>query len=220
MGSLPEIENKCMKKKIEIASWPRRSHYEYFQTFDCPMFSITSPVRVDALYRYAKEAGISFFVLCLFVLLKALNGVPQLRQRVEEGEVWEYEFVDALVPVLAADGEFTQILVEYRDDLSAFLDHALPLIQAAKEAPAQANPCHRTDIAVFSCLPWIPFTQVASAYRVFRGQYLPLIHWGKMEPDVSGRLMMPVAVQANHVLVDGVHIGNFYKNIDYFCSRF
>nr|WP_302014531.1 CatA-like O-acetyltransferase [uncultured Akkermansia sp.] len=209
-----------MKKKIEIASWPRRSHYEYFQTFDCPMFSITSPVRVDALYRYAKEAGISFFVLCLFVLLKALNGVPQLRQRVEEGEVWEYEFVDALVPVLAADGEFTQILVEYRDDLSAFLDHALPLIQAAKEAPAQANPCHRTDIAVFSCLPWIPFTQVASAYRVFRGQYLPLIHWGKMEPDVSGRLMMPVAVQANHVLVDGVHIGNFYKNIDYFCSRF
>ena len=209
-----------MKKKIEIASWPRRSHYEYFQTFDCPMFSITSPVRVDALYRYAKEAGISFFVLCLFVLLKALNGVPQLRQRVEEGEVWEYEAVDALVPVLAADGEFTQILVEYRDDLSDFLDHALPLIQAAKEAPAQANPCHRTDIAVFSCLPWIPFTQVASAYRVFRGQYLPLIHWGKMEPHASGRLMMPVAVQANHVLVDGVHVGSFYKNIDYFCSRF
>ena len=74
-----------MKKKIEISSWPRRSHYEYFQTFDCPMFSITSPVRVDALYRYAKREGVSFFILCLFVLLKALNRVPQLRQRVEEG---------------------------------------------------------------------------------------------------------------------------------------
>lgn len=58
-----------MKKKIEISSWPRRSHYEYFQTFDCPMFSITSPVRVDALYRYAKREGFSFFILCLFVLL-------------------------------------------------------------------------------------------------------------------------------------------------------
>ena len=103
-----------MKKKIEIASWPRRSHYEYFRTFDCPMFSITSPVRVDALYRYAKREGVSFFILCLFVLLKALNRVPQLRQRVEEGDVWEYESVDALGPELAADGEFTQILVEYR----------------------------------------------------------------------------------------------------------
>ena len=157
-----------MKKKIEIASWPRRSHYEYFRTFDCPMFSITSPVRVDALYRYAKREGVSFFILCLFVLLKALNRVPQLRQRVEEGEVWEYESVNALVPVLAADGEFTQILVEYRMELPDFLEHAVPLVQAAKLAPAQANPCHRADIAVFSCLPWIPFTQVASAYRVFR----------------------------------------------------
>lgn len=56
------------------------------------------------------ETGGSFlFILCLFVLLKALNRVPQLRQRVEEGEVWEYESVNALVPVLAADGEFTQI---------------------------------------------------------------------------------------------------------------
>ncbi|MFR2286919.1 MAG: hypothetical protein ACLS9G_05975, partial [Akkermansia sp.] len=72
----------------------------------------------------------------------------------------------------------------------------------------------------FSCLPWMPFTQVASAYRSFRGQYLPLIHWGKMGPDASGRLMMSVAVQANYVLVDGVCVGNFYKNIEYLCSRF
>lgn len=208
-----------MKKKIELSTWPRRSHYEYFQTFDCPMFSITSPVRVDALYGCAKERGISFFALCLFALLKALNGVPQLRQRVEDGDVWEYDSVDALVPVLAADGEFTQILVEYRDGLPSFLDHALPLIRQAKAEPARANPCHRTDIAVFSCLPWIPFTQVASAYRVFRGQYLPLIHWGKMEPDASGRLMMPVAVQANHVLVDGVHVGRFYGMLEKWCSK-
>ena len=161
-----------MKKKIEISSWPRRSHYEYFQTFDCPMFSITSPVRVDAL-----------------------------------------------VPVLAADGEFTQILVEYRMELSDFLKHAVPLVQAAKLAPAQANPCHRADIAVFSCLPWIPFTQVASAYRVFRGQYFPLIHWGKMEADASGRMVMPVAIQANHVLVDGVHVGRFYGILEELCGN-
>lgn len=49
-----------MKKKIDVDSWSRKSHYEYFQTFDCPMFSITFPVRVDALYRYARENGLSF----------------------------------------------------------------------------------------------------------------------------------------------------------------
>lgn len=210
--------NIGMKKKIELSTWPRRSHYEYFQTFDCPMFSITSPVRVDAVYNHAKSRGISFFALCLFVLLKSLNEVPQLRQRVEHDEIWEYESIDALVPVLAADGEFTQIIVKYRPCLSSFLEHALPLIRQAGAEPARANPCDRTDIAVFSCLPWIPFTQVASAYRVFKGQYLPLIHWGRMEPDASGRLMMPVAIQANHVLVDGVHAGRFYGILEDCCK--
>jgi chloramphenicol O-acetyltransferase type A len=146
-------------------------------------------------------------------------GVDAKCQRVEEGDVWEYESVDALVPVLAADGEFTQILVEYRMELSDFLKHAVPLVQAAKLAPAQANPCHRADIAVFSCLPWIPFTQVASAYRVFRGQYFPLIHWGKMEANASGRMVMPVAIQANHVLVDGVHVGRFYGILEELCGN-
>lgn len=58
--------------------------------------------------------GCPFSPVCMFVLLKALNEVPQFRQRVEDGDVWEYESVDALVPVLAADGEFSQIVVEYR----------------------------------------------------------------------------------------------------------
>ena len=127
--------------------------------------------------------------------------------------------MNALVPVLAADGEFTQILVEYRMELPDFLEHAVPLVQAAKLAPAQANPYHRADIAVFSCLPWIPFTQVASAYRVFRDQYFPLIHWGKVEEDVSGRMVMPVAIQANHVLVDGVHVGRFYGILEELCGN-
>lgn len=40
-----------------------------------------------------------------------------------------------------------------------------------------------------------------------------------MEPDASGRLMMPVAVQANHVLVDGVHVGRFYGMLEKWCSK-
>ena len=59
----------------------------------------------------------------------------------------------------------------------------------------------------------------ASAYRVFRDQYFPLIHWGKVEEDVSGRMVMPVAIQANHVLVDGVHVGRFYGILEELCGN-
>ena len=46
-----------------------------------------------------------------------------------------------------------------------------------------------------------------------------LIHWGKMEADASGRMVMPVAIQANHVLVDGVHVGRFYGILEELCGN-
>ncbi len=40
-----------------------------------------------------------------------------------------------------------------------------------------------------------------------------------MEEDVSGRMVMPVAIQANHVLVDGVHVGRFYGILEELCGN-
>jgi chloramphenicol O-acetyltransferase len=37
------------------------------------------------------KGEISFFQLALYALLRAANGVPQLRQRVRDGEVIEYD---------------------------------------------------------------------------------------------------------------------------------
>ncbi len=203
-----------------MSTWARRTHFEYFRTYDNPMFSIAFPVNVGGLWRYAKEKKVSFFALCQYVMLKATNAVPQLRQRIDDGEVWEYESIGALAPVLAADGEFTQVLIPYRAGLREFLEAAIPIIEAAKSAPANANPAYGKDFAVFSCLPWIPFTQVASANSSFHGQDYPLIHWGKVEQREDGKLSMPVSIQANHMLVDGVHVGRFYQILQGLCDEF
>lgn len=32
-------------------------------------------------------------------------------------------------------------------------------------------------------------------------------------------MMMPVAIQANHVLVDGVHVGRFYGILEELCGN-
>ncbi|MBP7321279.1 MAG: chloramphenicol acetyltransferase, partial [Lachnospiraceae bacterium] len=41
----------------------------------------------------------------------------------------------------------------------------------------------------------------------------PRITWGKYH-EVNGRIMIPVSILAHHALVDGLHIGNFYKKIE------
>ncbi len=144
--------------------------------------------------------------------------MPLFRHRSEDGEVWEEDSIGALAPVLAADGEFTQVLIPYREGLRDFLEAAIPIIEAAKSAPANANPTYGKDFAVFSCLPWIPFTQVASANSSFHGQDYPLIHWGKVEHSDDGKASMPVSVQASHALVDGVHVGRFYQILQKLCE--
>ncbi len=42
----------------------------------------------------------------------------------------------------------------------------------------------------------------------------PRMSWGKYEEDFRGRLMMPLTIAAHHGLVDGIHIGRFYENVE------
>ena len=46
----------------------------------------------------------------------------------------------------------------------------------------------------------------------------PRIVYGKFIKE-GDRLLMPVAIQANHALVDGRHIGKFYQAFEEICRE-
>ena len=52
-----------MKEKIDINTWIRKDHFEFFNTFEEPFFGVTVDVDCTATYQEAKEKGISFFLL-------------------------------------------------------------------------------------------------------------------------------------------------------------
>ncbi|MBR2077456.1 MAG: chloramphenicol acetyltransferase, partial [Exiguobacterium sp.] len=58
-------------KKIEIETWARRKHFEFFKAFDAPHFNVTANVDVTNLYTYAKESNQSFFKLFLYGAVRA-----------------------------------------------------------------------------------------------------------------------------------------------------
>ena len=76
---------------IDTASWPRRDHFTFYRQFANPSFNLCVPIAAQRLYEYAKDRRVSFFQLALYALLRAANGVPQLRQRVRNDEVIEYD---------------------------------------------------------------------------------------------------------------------------------
>ena len=76
---------------IDTASWPRRDHFTFYRQFANPSFNLCVPIAAQRLYECAKDRRVSFFQLALYALLRAANGVPQLRQRVRNDEVIEYD---------------------------------------------------------------------------------------------------------------------------------
>ena len=64
-----------------------------------------------------------------------------------------------------------------------------------------------------STLPWLHYS--ALIQPVAGGdESNPRITWGKYEDDGAGRTTMPLSVLAHHALVDGIHIAQFYKNLN------
>jgi chloramphenicol O-acetyltransferase type A len=64
-----------------------------------------------------------------------------------------------------------------------------------------------------STLPWFSYTALIQPVAC-ADESNPRITWGKYETDVKRRLKMPLTVLLHHALADGIHIAQFYANVD------
>ena len=68
------------------------------------------------------------------------------------------------------------------------------------------------NIMRHSVLPWIDFTSLSHARLFSKQDSCPFVTFGKMT-EHDGKRSMPVAVHAHHALVDGLHVGLYYENL-------
>ncbi len=85
----------AMKRKIDIETWDRKEHFQFFGSFEEPLYGITADVECTGAYQKAKEMGVSFFLLYLHCSLSAVNRVEAFRYRVEDGEPVVYHRIHA-----------------------------------------------------------------------------------------------------------------------------
>ncbi len=195
---------------IEVENWTRREVFRGYQTFDNKMFCINFDSNIGNLYRLAKERKQSFFQLSLYAILKAANAVPQIRQRIlNSDQVAEYEHIAVQTPIMTADELFISIILEYADTFAEFAESAIPLIEAAQKSRSTPAIPGRPDIITASCVPWFSFTAITQANFSFN-QSSPVLAWGKMKPDGC----VPISVQFNHSLMDGLHVGRFIAALE------
>lgn len=197
-------------KIIDKATWPRREVYDFFAPMTWPFYSLTFPVDVTPLRRYAKEHGLSFYLSMVYAVTKAMDAVEAFRYKCRGEEIILHDRLLPSFTDLKAGGETFHITtLEAGDDMGDFCRRAKEE-SAVQTAFITGGPWDEDQLIYFSCTPWFPITALTNERDADPGDSVPRVTWGKYE-EREGRTMLSLALELNHRLLDGVHVGKFYE---------
>jgi chloramphenicol O-acetyltransferase type A len=198
-----------LRQKVDLDSWVRRAHFEFFSTFDEPYYGICVRVDCTKAYAAAKRKGYSFFLYYLYQSIAAAQRVEAFRLRIEDGEVFRYDRIDGGSTVMRPDGTFGFGYYTYDDAIETFMEESGREVERVRGTTGLERR-NVPNIIRCSALPWIDFTSLSHARRFAAGDSCPWISFGKMTEE-NGRRSMPVSIHVHHALVDGVDVGRYVE---------
>jgi chloramphenicol O-acetyltransferase type A len=199
--------------EIELHTWPRRKHFEFFSTFDRPHFSMCVNLDLTTFHEHLKRSGTSFTPAWVYVITRAANSVPEFRQRIRSAKVVEHDIVSPSLTILLENGLFSFCTIPYCDEFTEFLRKATTMIADVKERPSLTDDPGRDDLLFMTAIPWVSFTSFAHPMQLHPADSIPRFAWGKFFPD-GHALKIPLSVQGHHALMDGFHMAKFYENVE------
>ena len=187
-----------------------------FINFKSSRYTMSARINVEKLWKFTKENDYSFFILSLGCLINGVNSVSNLRKRIIDDEVVEYDYLDGVSPIMNEDSQtYREMRVDIPqkfEDIFQWHDYVKNLsekILAGEDEGFCLEMLKRdyTNIANFSCIPWVDFDSVTSC-EVSGRQIQPLITWGKVNENHE----MSVSITVNHIFVHGRDLAYFYEN--------
>lgn len=200
-----------MKSYLDIEKWNRKEIYEHFRSLNDPTFATVVNIDVTNVYSICKIKQKSFFTTYLHECTKALNSVENFKYRIEENKITIYEKLDASATILREDKTFGFSFIEFDNNYEIFHNNFL------KEKERILNSVDlfplKYSLGCFHCsaLPWFSFTSHKEPVSGNKNDSVPQLSFGKIFKE-NKKWLMPVAVNVNHALVDGYHVGKFFEN--------
>lgn len=196
-------------RTIEMETWPRRKHYQFFSTFEYPHFSICADLDITPFLAFVKNRKISFTAAIMYLIARTANSIPEFRQRVREGNPIEYDVVHPSATILTKDDLFSFCTVLYNQDFFAFVKETEEEIIRVKTEPNIEEKIQDDSVLFMTSIPWVSFTGFMHPLKLNPADSIPRFAWGKYKQS-GEETIMPLSVQAHHAVVDGLHAGRFY----------
>lgn len=197
---------------IDLSTWNRREHFEFFSKMSNPFFGITSEIDCTKAYAICKEKGISFFAYYMHKSIMASNAVKELRYRIIDGKVMELPYVNVGTTIAREDGTFGFSLTEYSEDFEVFnarLQKEIENVQNSEGIRLHTED-GRVDLIRHTTIPWTSFSAILHPFNLGSGDSVPKIAFGKFRAE-GDRKWLPISIEAHHGLADGRHLGLYFQ---------
>lgn len=203
---------------LDMDCYPRRSHFDYFRSLPYPYVGVTVNVDITNFLAFCRKNDLSFYLAFLHAVAFAANGVAELRQRIRENGIVEHSECPTSHIELLENGTYCYCTLHHNLPLKDFFLQAEAARAACRENASIEESEEVESMLFISSLPWLHYTALIQPV-VGGDESNPRITWGKYEKDPSGRMLLPVSILAHHALVDGIHLSQFYRNLDSELSR-
>lgn len=202
---------------IDMENYPRRAHFSYFTGMAYPYAGITANVDITDYLAAVKRNGRPFFHSFLYAATNAANQVRELRQRILDGRIIEFEACRSSYTVALPDETYCYCNVDAAMPYTDFLSYARKRQEQAMAQATLDDGDEALSLFFVSSLPWVSYTSILQPTTV-PADSNPRITWGKYVSQ-DGKTLIPVTLLCHHALVDGIHFAKFFEKLDEWLTR-
>ncbi len=200
-----------MVETINLETWERASHYNFFKRMDYPHHSICVQLDITQFMKTIKERELPFYLSMIFITSSAINTVKEFRYRVREDKVVLHNKVHPSFTDMEDKHQlFKMVTVPLSSTPEAFVSSARELSKNQNDSFSAT--AVRDDLIYFSCNPWVTFTSITHTVSLDPSDSIPRVAWGKFF-EQDGKILLPFSVQAHHSFVDGIHMGQYINAV-------
>ncbi len=196
-------------KYIDMETYKRRSHFEYFKSLAYPYVGVTVNVDITELLKTIKEKHLPFFFTICYCVSRSANKIPEFRQRILDNQIIEFDSCPTSHTVALEDETYCYCSLDSNCSFETYIQYAVKEQEKAKQDHSiDESEEDSLDKIFISTLPWLSYTSLINP-TPYPADSNPRITWGKYFTQ-NDKVLLPVSVLCHHALVDGLHISKFY----------
>jgi len=210
---MTEFNRDFNREYKTIENYERQKHLNFYLDLKYPFYCLTVHLDIAHLKKYVKEKKYSLYVNLCYLFTKAVNELNAFRVRLLDEKVVEYEQIHTRMIVPMENGIYTIARIPYHQDIHIFNKTAQSIIDDAKKVLDLSEPSEHQNVLYFSVLPDIEFTGLTHVPSDDASDTVPKITFGKFSMQ-NNTLKIPIGIQVNHVLIDGIHISALLQKVE------